>query len=242
ELTVAGPTFVITHFSVELATRDQVLIVKKLIWVKAMSKGLQLSSGTVKEVIQRIQRTIQSTIQNSLQRSRAIARQLMQPQRARAVILSIMLLAGMVCTVALSHPQAAYATNYDRKNLRQQSFAGEDLTDNDYTRADLTEADLSNTNLRGVRLFTTHLDRANLEGADLTGATLDGATLIRANLKNAVLEGAYVISADFRGTDIEGADFTDVLFDPRVNDMLCEIASGTNPVTGRDTRETLYCP
>lgn len=137
---------------------------------------------------------------------------------------------------------AAYAVNYDRKNLRQQDFAGQDLTDNDYTRADLTEANLSNTNLVGVRLFTSHLDRANLEGANLTGATLDGATLVRANLKNAVLEGAYVISADFRGANIEGADFTDVLFDPRVNDLLCETAKGVNPTTGRETRETLYCP
>lgn len=137
---------------------------------------------------------------------------------------------------------AAYAVNYDRKNLRQQDFAGQDLTDNDYTRADLTEANLSHTNLVGVRLFTTHLDRANLEGANLTGATLDGATLVRANLKDAVLEGAYVISADFRGAIIEGADFTDVLFDPRVNDLLCETADGVNPLTGRETRETLFCP
>jgi hypothetical protein len=137
---------------------------------------------------------------------------------------------------------AAYAINYDRKNLRQQDFSGQDLTDNDYTRADMTEANLSHTNLAGVRLFTTHLDRANLEGANLTGATLDGATLVRANLKNAVLEGAYVISADFRGAVIEGADFTDVLFEPRVNDLLCETADGVNPVTGRETRETLYCP
>lgn len=143
--------------------------------------------------------------------------------------------------VPASDGGAAYAVNYDRKNLRQQDFSGQDLTDNDYTRADLTEANLSHTNLVGVRLFTTHLDRANLEGANLTGATLDGATLTKANLKDAVLEGAYVISADFHGANIEGADFTDVLFDPRVNSLLCETADGVNPVTGRQTRETLYC-
>lgn len=159
--------------------------------------------------------------------------------------LGLLLTLGLAVSFTLAMPSigdgTAYATNFDRKNLRQQSFAGEDLTDNDYTRADLTEADLSHTNLTGVRLFTTHLDRANLEGANLTGATLDGATLVKTNLKDAVLEGAYVISADFRGANIEGADFTDVLFDPRVNAMLCETAAGTNPVTGRDTRETLYC-
>lgn len=136
----------------------------------------------------------------------------------------------------------AHATSFDRQNLRQQDFSGQDLTSNDYTRADMTEADLSHANLQGVRLFTAHLDRANLEGANLKGATLDGAILTRTNLKNAILEGAYVISADFRQANIEGADFTDVLFERRTNDMLCETASGTNPVTGRETRETLYCP
>ncbi|EDX86126.1 Pentapeptide repeat protein [Synechococcus sp. PCC 7335] len=137
---------------------------------------------------------------------------------------------------------SAYADNFDRMNLRQQDFSGQDLTDNDYTRADLTEADLSHTNLERVRLFTTRLNRANLEGANLTGATLDGASLVGANLKDAVLEGAYAINIDFRGIDIEGADFTDVLLDPKDNDKLCEIATGTNPTTGRKTKETLYCP
>jgi uncharacterized protein YjbI with pentapeptide repeats len=154
--------------------------------------------------------------------------------------LTALLLAVGLGTLLLGSP--AYATSFDRQNLRQQDFAGQDLTDNDYTRADMTESDLSHANLEGVRLFTAHLDRANLEGANLKGATLDGAILTRANLKNAILEGAYVISADFRQANIEGADFTDVLFERRTNDMLCETASGTNPVTGRDTRETLYCP
>ncbi len=155
--------------------------------------------------------------------------------------LTVILMATLMITLSFGWANPAQAINFDRKNLRQQDFSGQDLTDNDYTRADMTSADLSHTNLAGVRLFTTHLDKANLEGADLTGATLDGATLVKANLKDAVLEGAYVISADFRGANIEGADFTDVLFDPRVNDLLCETASGTNPTTHRETRETLYC-
>lgn len=157
----------------------------------------------------------------------------------------VLIFALVVCLAlgsALSVSQPALATNFDRKNLRQQDFSGQDLTDNDYTRADLTEADLSHANLELVRLFTTRLTRANLEGANLRGATLDGATLTGANLKNALLEGAYAINIEFQGANIEGADFTDVLLDPKDNDRLCDIASGVNPTTGRDTRETLYCP
>ncbi|NEQ30630.1 MAG: pentapeptide repeat-containing protein, partial [Leptolyngbya sp. SIO4C5] len=94
----------------------------------------------------------------------------------------------------------------------------------------------------GVRLFDTTMSRANLEGADLRYSTLDGARLTRANLTNAILEGVYTFNTDFRAATIEGADFTDVLLDPKTNDMLCEVAAGTNPVTGRSTRETLFCP
>lgn len=156
------------------------------------------------------------------------------------LVLAAALVGGLPSVLVGSSP--AYADNFDRMNLRQQDFSGQDLTGNDYTRADLTEADLSHTNLELVRLFTTRLNRANLEGANLRGATLDGASLVGANLKDAVLEGAYAINIDFRGINIEGADFTDVLLDPRDNDKLCEIANGTNPETGRETKETLYCP
>lgn len=149
---------------------------------------------------------------------------------------------ALVLVVCLSGGSAAQATSFDRQNLRMQDFAGQDLRGNDYTRSDMAEADLSHTNLQGVRLFDTNLTLANLEAADLTGATLDGARLIRANLKNAILEGAYAFNTDFRKAEVEGADFTDVMMEPKMNDVLCELASGVNPVTGRDTRETLFCP
>lgn len=146
----------------------------------------------------------------------------------------------VVASVAWISP--AQATSFDRQNLRMADLSHQDLRGNDYTRADLADADLNHANLRGVRLFDTTLARANLEGADFTGATLDGARLVQSNLTNAILEGAYAFGTDFRGATIDGADFTDVLLAPKVNAMLCDVAQGTNPVTGRDTRDTLYCP
>ncbi|MEM1254645.1 MAG: pentapeptide repeat-containing protein [Cyanobacteria bacterium P01_H01_bin.21] len=148
----------------------------------------------------------------------------------------------LICTLSLNWSNIAQAENFDRQSLRQQSFAGQDLRGNNYTSTDMAEADLSNTDLRGVRLFDTNLTKANLENANMMGATLDGARFIRANLKNAVLEGAYAFSTDFRKADIEGADFTDVDLDVKTNDMLCEVATGVNSVTGRATKDTLYCP
>jgi uncharacterized protein YjbI with pentapeptide repeats len=161
---------------------------------------------------------------------------------SRARLHRFIMAVAMVLMVGLMGASSAYATSFDRQNLRMADLSHQDLRGNDYTRADLADADLNHANLRGVRLFDTTLARANLEGVDLTGATLDGARLLRANLTNAILEGAYAFDTDFREAIIEGADFTDVLLAPKVNTMLCTVASGTNPVTGRNTRDTLYCP
>jgi len=157
---------------------------------------------------------------------------------ARGIILSLLL---VVFTMTLGLAPA-YGDNYDRQNLRMADLSNRDFRGDDFTRADLANANLSNTDFRGTRLFDTNLSQANLENANLTGATLDGARFIRANLTNAILVGAYAFDADFRGATIDGADFTDVSLDPKVNDYLCEMATGTNPVTGRNTRDTLYCP
>jgi uncharacterized protein YjbI with pentapeptide repeats len=136
----------------------------------------------------------------------------------------------------------AQAESFDRQNLRMSDFSGQDLRGNDFTRADLAEADLRGVNLQGVRMFDANLVKANLEGADLRGATLDGARFIRANLTNAILSGSYAFNADFRKATITGTDFTDVMLDLRTIDLLCEMAEGTNAVTGNNTRDTLYCP
>jgi uncharacterized protein YjbI with pentapeptide repeats len=73
----------------------------------------------------------------------------------------------------------------------------------------------------------TILESADLEGADFS---------------NAVLEGAQVTNAQFRDNIIDGSDWTDVLLRKDQLKYLCSIATGVNPTTGVDTRESLGCP
>ena len=150
------------------------------------------------------------------------------------------LVSGLVlCLVLCTSP--AHAENYKKMALIEADFSNQVLTDSEFTDANLRNSNFQNSDLTGVSLFGANLEQANLEGSNLSYATLDNARLVRANLKNAVLEGAFVFNSNMAGVIIDGADFTDAFLSIKTQEKLCEKASGTNPITGRSTRESLGC-
>ncbi|MGK7944130.1 MAG: pentapeptide repeat-containing protein [Microcystaceae cyanobacterium] len=136
----------------------------------------------------------------------------------------------------------SWSLDYGKRNLIGHDFSGQDLRDSQFDHANLRDTDFRGANLQGVRLFSSNLTNANFEGADLRAADLESSRLTNANFKNAILEGAFAVNTLFNGANIEGADFTDILLSLETEEKLCEIASGTNPITGRNTKETLFCP
>lgn len=139
------------------------------------------------------------------------------------------------------HSPLAWAEDYNKGFLVNTDFSGKVLTDSSFTKANLRGSNLSHTDLQGVSFFGANLEGANLEGANLSLATLDTARLVGANLKDAVLEGAFAFNTKFNDAVIDGADFTDVLLRDDMQAVLCKVAKGVNPTTGRKTRETLDC-
>lgn len=155
-------------------------------------------------------------------------------------------MSGLLLVLAIGCPglfftPIASADNYTKEFLVNVDFSGRDLTDSTFTKANLREANLSHTNLQGVSFFGANLESVNLEGADLRNATLDSARFVKANLTDANLEGAFAFNTQFNGATIDGADFTDVLLRQDMQEILCGMASGVNPLTGRATRDTLEC-
>jgi uncharacterized protein YjbI with pentapeptide repeats len=160
--------------------------------------------------------------------------------RGYAWLIGGILIAGLWLMTAIASP--VWALNYSQQNFVEADFSGQDLRGSTFDHANLRSTNFSQANLQGVRFFSANLESANFEGADLRGADLESARLTQTNFTNANLEGAFAINTLFNGATVTGADFTDVLLSKKSLVVLCAIAEGTNPETGRDTRETLFCP
>lgn len=164
-------------------------------------------------------------------------------QKQLSTLCVSLILFSVACAgIWMTSTTPAIADDYNKEFLIGADFSGRVLTDSSFTKANLRESNFSGADLRGVSFFGANLEGANLEGANLSNTTLDTARFTHANLTNAVLEGAFAFNAKFEGATIDGADFTDVEVRQDAQKLLCKIAKGTNPVTGRETRETLNCP
>lgn len=157
--------------------------------------------------------------------------------QAWSIVVAFLLAVLLILGLALP----AQAENYTKEALVNVDFSGKDLKDSEFTKANLFHSNLSHTDLRGVSFFAANLETADLTGADLRVATLDTARFTKANLTNANLEGAFAFNTIFDGAIIDGADFTDVDLRPDARKLLCNVAQGVNPTTGRATRDTLEC-
>tara|TARA_B100000700_G_C14992913_1_gene832236 strand:+ start:1403 stop:1876 length:474 start_codon:yes stop_codon:yes gene_type:complete len=147
-----------------------------------------------------------------------------------------------ILIVAISTPLRAFAAmDYAKQVLIEHDFSNRDLRGVTFNLTNLLKADLSGSDLEGASLFGAKLEGADLSNTNLRDATLDSAILDGTNLTNAVLEDAFAFNTRFSNVKISGADFSNVPLRSDVLKVLCAEAEGSNPITGRDTKDTLDC-
>jgi uncharacterized protein YjbI with pentapeptide repeats len=115
--------------------------------------------------------------------------------------------------------------------------------------------------LKGSRFYKANLANADFTGANLVGVSLEGANLEGTIFKDALAEvkndsnisfifplrfyskGAYFSETIADAQSIENVDFTDAQMPDYAKKKLCARpdSEGTNPTTGVNTKESLFC-
>jgi uncharacterized protein YjbI with pentapeptide repeats len=161
-------------------------------------------------------------------------------QSVFALILTLVVAFAGIVPAAQAASSAAIRA-FDDVEGAVKNYVGQNLVRSEFGDAKLNGANFSGADLRGAVFNGASLVNANLSRVDFSDGIAYITNFSGANLNNAIFTSALLLKSVFKNASIAGADFSDASLDRAQVAMLCKIATGTNPVTGMDTKESLGC-
>ncbi|MFM7313176.1 MAG: pentapeptide repeat-containing protein [Cyanobium sp.] len=156
-------------------------------------------------------------------------------------LLSLLLPVCLLLAVPVPVGAEFSGVDYTLTNQNEQDFSGQDLAHTSFAGAQGRHSSFRGADLHGAILTQAAFPDADFTGADLSDVLMDKVDFSGADFSGAVLQGVIASGSSFRGATVTDADFSDALLDREDIRSLCREASGTNPVTGVETRLSLGC-
>ena len=161
--------------------------------------------------------------------------------RIRAAVLSTLLALFLLLPLPAHAASSAATRAIDDEDIITQDFSGQDLREAEFSNNQLAGANFSEADLTAVVFNGVDLKGANLQNVDMSGGLAYLSSFVEADLTGAILTEAMLLQSSLRGATVTNADFSFAVIDKEQVIDLCKEASGINPVTGVDTRDSLGC-
>ena len=133
------------------------------------------------------------------------------------------------------------AVNYTYSEIRQQDFSHKNLVGGVFAAADARGSNFEGSDVSNSILTKGIFINTNLKDSNFTSSLMDRVDFANSDLTNAIFQDAVATSTNFEGTTIKGADFSGAILDRYQIFQMCKRATGTNPITGVETRFSLGC-
>ncbi|MEM8723615.1 MAG: pentapeptide repeat-containing protein [Cyanobacteria bacterium P01_G01_bin.39] len=162
-------------------------------------------------------------------------------QRLHSIILICAIAIIWVLLAATPAIAQDSAVNYTYSEIRQQDFSHKNLVGGVFAAADARGSNFEGSDVSNSILTKGIFINTNLKDSNFTSSLMDRVDFANSDLTNAIFQDAVATSTNFEGTTIEGADFSGAILDRYQIFQMCQRATGTNPITGVETRFSLGC-